>query len=246
VVSAPDGAHTWAPLNDHPSDKATYSFTITAPEHLAAVANGTLVEKESDAGWTTWRWEHDHPMASYLATMDIGDFEIVPDEAGSAVSSVPIRNVLPPDLASSIPEPLKKQGEMMQFLEQIFGPYPFEVYGIAVVGGYESALENQTLSVFGREIVEDRADEFEAVLVHELAHQWWGDAVSLADWRDIWLKEGLATYAEWLWLEHTEGPKKLEAAAREESDFVTAFGYPPPGDPPPYDLYNLSVYVWGR
>jgi len=245
VVSEPDGAHTWAPLNDHPSDKATYSFTITAPEHLTAVANGILVETESGAGWTTWRWEHDHLMASYLATMIIGDFEIVPDEAGSRLSSVPIRNVLPPDLASSIPESLKKQGEMMQFLEEIFGPYPFEVYGIAVVESYESALENQTLSVFGRVFMEDPSHELEATLVHELAHQWWGDAVSLADWRDIWLKEGLATYAEWLWLEHTEGPKKLETAAQQESDFVTALGYPPPGDPPPGDLYNVSVYVWG-
>ena len=245
VVSEPDGGHTWAPLNDHPSDKATFSFTITAPNAVTAVANGTLVETESDAGWTTWRWEHDHLMASYLATMIIGDFEIVPDEAGSAVAGVPIRNVLPPDLASSIPAPLKRQGEMMEFLEQIFGPYPFDVYGIAVVEGYESALENQTLSVFGRELIEDTPATLEAVLVHELAHQWWGDAVSLADWRDIWLKEGLATYAEWLWLEHTEGPADLEATVQQELAFMTAVGFPPPGDPPPYDLYNLSVYVWG-
>jgi len=245
VVSEPDGAHTWAPLNDHPSDKATFSFTITAPDAMTAVANGTLVEKESDAGWTTWRWEHDHPMASYLATMVIGDFEIVPDEAGSAVSSVPIRNVLPPDLASSIPAPLKRQGEMMQFLEEIFGPYPFEVYGIAVAENHESALENQTLSIFGRVFMEDSSYDLETTLVHELAHQWWGNAVSLADWRDIWLKEGLATYAEWLWLEHTEGRKELERTVQWERDFLTAVGFTPPGDPPPGNLYNLSVYVWG-
>jgi len=245
VVSEPDGAHTWAPLNDHPSDKATFSFTITAPDAVTAVANGILVETESDAGWTTWRWEHDHLMASYLATMIIGDFEIVPDEAGSAVSSVPIRNVLPPDLASSIPALLKRQGEMMEFLEQIFGPYPFEVYGIAVAENHESALENQTLSVFGRVFMEDSSYDLEATLVHELAHQWWGNAVSLADWRDIWLKEGLATYAEWLWLEHTEGPADLEATVQREFAFMTAVGFPPPGDPPPHDLYNLSVYVWG-
>ena len=99
---------------------------------------------------------------------------------------------------------------MVRVLERAFGPYPFDRYGIAVVGGFPAALENQTLSVFGRTMVE--APYFEYVLVHELAHQWFGDSVSVGEWSDIWLNEGFATYAELLWVEELYGP----GAYREE------------------------------
>ena len=150
-----------------------------------------------------------------LSTVVIGDLEIVIDEASTTVSSVPVRNVLPPDLAAAPPTPLERQGEMISFLSDLFGPYPFDEYGIAVVGDFEAALENQTLSIFGRDLVEFPAF-FETVLVHELAHQWFGNSVTPADWGDIWLNEGFATYAEWLWIEYTKGAAALEATVRGE------------------------------
>lgn len=245
VVAEPDGGRSWLPLNDHPSDKATYTFLITVPEPLIAAANGTLRERITDLGWSTWVWESTDPMASYLATVVIGDLELVPDEVSTAASGVAVRNVLPPDLAASTPVPLERQGEMISFFSELFGPYPFDAYGIAVVDGFEAALENQTLSIFGRGFVDFPAF-FETVLVHELAHQWFGNSVTPADWGDIWLNEGFATYAEWLWIEDTKGAAALEATVRgERNQLALAAALQPPGDPAADDLFSVSVYVWG-
>ncbi len=245
VVAEPDGGRSWLPLNDHPSDKATYTFLITVPEPLIAAANGSLRERITDLGWSTWVWDSPHPMASYLATVVIGDLEIVIDEASTAAASVPVRNVLPSDLAAAPPVPLERQGEMITFFEELFGPYPFDEYGIAVVDGFEAALENQTLSIFGRGLV-DFPSFFETVLVHELAHQWFGNSVTPADWGDIWLNEGFATYAEWLWIEHTRGPAALDATVRgERNRLALTADLRPPGNPAANDLFSVSVYVWG-
>ncbi|MDJ0497748.1 MAG: M1 family metallopeptidase [Acidimicrobiia bacterium] len=244
VVAEPDGGRSWLPLNDHPSDKATYTFLITVPEPLIAAANGTLQERITDLGWSTWVWESNDPMASYLATVVIGDLMVVPDETSTTESGVVVRNVLPRDLATDIPVPLERQGEMISFFAELFGPYPFEAYGIAVVGDFEAALENQTLSIFGRTFVEFPAF-FETVLVHELAHQWFGNSVTPADWGDIWLNEGFATYAEWLWIEETRGAAAYQATVNGERNRLALVDLPPPGNPPAEDLFNASVYVWG-
>jgi aminopeptidase N len=245
VVAEPDGGRSWLPLNDHPSDKATYTFLITVPEPLVAAANGTLRERITDLGWSTWVWESSDLMASYLATVVIGDLEIVVDEPSASTSGVPVRNVLPPDLAAALPTPLERQGEMIAFFSELFGPYPFDEYGIAVVEDFEAALENQTLSIFGRSLVDFPA-LFETVLVHELAHQWFGNSVTPADWGDIWLNEGFATYAEWLWIEHTKGRAALDATVTgERNRLALAANLRPPGDPAAEDLFSISVYVWG-
>jgi aminopeptidase N len=245
VIGEPDGGRAWLPLNDHPSDKATYTFMLTVPEPYVAAANGTLVEQITDLGWATWVWESTDPMASYLATVVIGELEIVEDPISTAASGVDVRNVLPPDLAATPPPALSTQGEMIAFFEDIFGPYPFEAYGIAVVDDFEGALENQTLSIFGRGFAESPRF-FETVLVHELAHQWFGDSVTPADWGDIWLNEGFATYAEWLWLEHTVGEAALLATVEgTRSQIALSPELEPPGNPPADDLFSASVYQWG-
>jgi aminopeptidase N len=245
VVAEPDGGRSWLPLNDHPSDKATYTFSVTVPEPLIAAANGILVERITDLGWSTWIWESAHPMASYLATVVIGELEIVEDEASTAASGIGIRNVLPPDLAASPPAALASQGEMIAFFAELFGPYPFESYGIAVVDGFEAALENQTISIFGRSFV-DNPQFFETVLVHELAHQWFGNSVTPADWGDVWLNEGFATYAEWLWLEHIRGDAAFASTVTgARNQMALASDLAPPGNPPAADLFNASVYVRG-
>ena len=193
VVAEPDAARSWLPVNDHPLDKATYTFMITVPDPLVAAANGILVETITDLGWATWVWESQSPMASYLATVIIGDLAIVSDEPSTELAGTPIRNVIPDDLSPGSLATLELHGEMIRFFETIFGPYPFEAYGLAVVEGFEAALENQTLSIFGRFMV-DFPQFFETVMVHELAHQWFGNSVSPADWGDIWLNEGPPSY----------------------------------------------------
>ena len=131
---------------------------------------------------------------------------------------------------------------MITLLDDIYGPYPFEAYGVLVVDeALGFALETQTLTIIGSDIAAEpgRADQ---ILLHELAHQWVGDAVSPATWKDIWLNEGFATYAEWLWLERT-GRRSAADSARQYEGAPELD--PPPGDPGPDELFSGPVYIRG-
>ncbi|CAA9296677.1 MAG: putative metallopeptidase [uncultured Actinomycetospora sp.] len=207
VVNEPEGAPTWYPVDDDPGDKATYTFRITVPEGKTAVANGLPVgDPVTRGGRTTWTWRASDPMASYLSTASIGDFRLTRD---TGPHGLPIINAVDRDVRGEALETtraaLARQPEMIRFFERRFGRYPFEAYGAIVDDdsvGY--ALETQTRPVYS-----GVADE--SVIAHELAHQWFGNAVSPAQWRHIWLNEGWATYAEWLWAEHRGGPTARES-----------------------------------
>jgi aminopeptidase N len=197
VASEPDGAATWFPTSDHPTDKASYDFTITVPEGLVAVANGLLKGSETVNGWTTWKWDAPDPMAAYLATATVGNFEL---KHSTSPSGVPIIDAIDKTLNPANYRALDLTGEMISFYEGIFGPYPFVAYGAIVDNdslGY--ALETQTRSIFSG----GRAPE--GTVAHELIHQWIGDDISVERWADIWHNEGWATYGTWLWNEHRGG-----------------------------------------
>ncbi|MGH9137189.1 MAG: M1 family metallopeptidase [Acidimicrobiales bacterium] len=245
VLSEPEGGATWFPVNDHPVDKATYRFLITVPEGTEAAANGVLTEERDNGdGTTTWIWTMDDPMASYLATVVIGDLIFEEEEEGPA--GVAIRNVYMEDVADAASAVFERQGEMIDFFDDLFGPYPFDVYGAVVVDvGLGLALETQTLSLFGRDIV-SAGSAAEFVVAHELAHQWFGNSVSLRTWQDIWLNEGFSTYAEWLWLDH-DGDTPLDVQVREARQFLRSTGSDDViiGDPGAADLFALAVYDRG-
>lgn len=263
VASEPDGAATWYPVSDHPSDKATYTFTLTVPEGRTAVANGILLDVTTENGLSTFTWRMDQPMASYLAMASVGDYTIVEaDPAGS----LPVRNVFPTRYVEAGETVFADQDEMLVFFGDTFGPYPFDAYGALVIPqALGFALETQSMSLFGLPaLMEGLAggSQSEEVIAHEMAHSWFGDAISPADWSDIWLNEGFATYASWLWFEHTRGPEVLDRIVREnygqfsgqaftDSGYTVAearrivsrFGAP--GDPPADDLFNMGVYFRG-
>lgn len=241
VVAEPDASNSWFPSNDHPTDKATYTFRITVPDGTVGIANGVLAETITDLGWATWVWEMRHPMATYLATVVTGPYEIVEDLSSSSASGVDVRNAL---LPGSEPAPvLTTQGEMISFFSELFGPYPFDAYGIVVVEDLAAALETQTFSVFGEQITE--GPSFERILVHEIAHQWFGNLVSPATWRDTWLNEGFATYGEWLWTEYRNGREALDRGIGQERDRLATLVDIAPAAPPDEELFGVAVYRVG-
>ena len=246
VLSEPDGAADFFPVNDHPLDKATYTFHVTVPSPLEVAANGTLIEAMDNGNSTTFTFEVRDPMASYLATIDIDEFDI---ETMESKGGIPIRNYYSSDLPKEVRKPFARQGEMLDYFSNVFGQYPFEVYGSLVMNtDFGAALENQTLSIYGKDMIDlDNLENTELVVAHELAHQWFGDSVSVADWSDIWLNEGFATYAEGLWLEHLYGKEGMNGFVRYQyNQVISSPGhFVPPGDPPPDDLFNDGVYVWG-
>jgi aminopeptidase N len=247
VLGEPDGASAWFPSNDHPSDKATYTFNVTVPRGVEVGANGVLAERtDLDAQQTTWRWEMAQPMASYLATVVTGDFTIVEDETREGL---PVRHFFPPRSTDAATHDFGRTPEMIEHFQSLFGPYPFDAYGVVVIPRELGvALETQTLSLFGTDFVTgDR--ETEGIAAHELAHQWFGNSVTPSTWRDLWLNEGFATYAEYLWLEHTDPGVDLDRLLGEVREDVLEYledvQVGPPGDPGVETLFEVPVYYGG-
>ncbi|MVO87876.1 M1 family peptidase [Streptomyces sp. p1417] len=205
AVGEPAGSMAWFPSNNHPSDKAAYDIQITVPKGLQAISNGELTKETTTNGRTTFAWHTAEPMASYLATLAIGEYDTKKSMTSKANSGIPVFTAIDPTLPEGKYEKtekvLAKIPEIMDWAELNFGDYPFSSTGAIVDGrvdlGY--ALETQTKPVFPVEAADA------STLVHELAHQWFGNSVTPKSWQDMWLNEGFATYAEWLWEEDNGG-----------------------------------------
>jgi aminopeptidase N len=236
VVSECIGASSWFPCNDHPSDKATFAFEITVPRPYTAAANGLLVELREEDEQRTFVFRARDPMASYLATLNVAEFGVL-EEVGPR--GMPIRTYHPLDASAAELADFRRQGEVLEYLETKFGPYPFECIGAVIayenIGG---ALECQTLPVYGRGCTLP-------VIVHEIAHQWFGNAVSPALWRDMWLNEGFASYAEWLWREREFGTPGYEGAAGNAYERLRQGKVGSPYDPGVTRVFGARVYTRG-
>jgi aminopeptidase N len=233
---------TWYPVSDHQTDKATYSFQITVPDGKVAVANGLPAQDPvTDNGWTTWYWNAPDQQASYLTTASVGDYDL---RYAVTDGGLPIIDAVDDNLtstnAATTEASLDQQADMIAFFEETFVPYPFNSYGSIVDDdsvGY--ALETQTRPVYSRVARE-------STVAHELAHQWFGNAVSPARWQDIWLNEGWATYAEWLWSDDSGGDSaqtSFEAVMDIPAD--DAFWSLVIADPGPLGLFHGAVYDRG-
>lgn len=243
-VNEPDGVSTWMPANDHPTDKATWTFRLTVPSGTEAVANGALVDIVADDDSTTWVWEQDEPMASYLALLLVDDYDLVDDGSIEvAGDTVELRHVVPSDERRALDRYLAVTRDQLEFFTELFGPYPFDRYGLALADSQPGlAMETQSLSLFSIADLDGTLGPLQQLLLaHELAHQWFGNAVSPATWDDIWLNEGFATYAQMLWFDEI-GLSTLDREAELALSSLPADGWPLSQ---PTDLFGSVSYNGG-
>ncbi|MEU1319591.1 M1 family metallopeptidase [Streptomyces tibetensis] len=250
MANQADAAHLVFPCNDHPSDKAMFTIRVTAPDGHTAVANGLPAGTETSRGTTTWTYRTQHPMATELAQVSIGRSTVL---HRTGPHGLPVRDVVPTEHRKALEPWLEKTPGQITWMENKVGRYPFETYGLLMADasiGFE--LETQTLSLFERDLFTDRAHPswyVESIMVHELAHQWFGNSVSPRTWSDLWLNEGHATWYEALYAEERGGKPMRDRmkAAYGASDRWRAAGGPPaaPKAPDPgrkTDIFRPNVY----
>jgi aminopeptidase N len=244
VASEPDGSRYWFPCNDHPRDKATYRFELTVPDGMTGVANGKLIGQPKavpDAfpggkDGKLYIWEHNYPAATAFVTVAVAKYERLD---GRSPKGIPLRSYVFPDQVERFQSYENHIGEMIDWLSDQFGPYPFEEFGYVMVRGLGASLETQTM------VVLDEAMLNEETLVHEMAHMWFGDWVSLDSWGDIWRSEGFATYTQFMWAARDK-PDQLEQTILGIENFISdnPSGYPL-NYPPREEMFGSDSYIKG-
>ncbi|TAH34492.1 MAG: hypothetical protein EYC70_16280 [Planctomycetota bacterium] len=202
----PDGAHHFFPCNDHPSDKARFDVVVRVPLGSYAAATGELRGLGFEPGSRSFHWGTDRPTAPYLLALAAGAYAPI-----LRPGTPPLLDLAWPEDEEQVRNSLADTARMIPFLAERYGPYPFERYGHVFTARAVGGLENQTMTVLGREA---GLDGDPALIVHELAHQWFGDWVSPRQWRDLWLNEGWATYLELRWREAQGGAEERARTLR--------------------------------
>jgi aminopeptidase N len=238
TMQEPFGAFTWYPVNDHPSDKAFYDATIRTDAGLTSVFNGTLEDDSTTGDTTTRRWHMSQPAASYLVTVAIGEYE---PTGANGPAGLPITYWTE---SRRLPRQLAESPQMLRWLVDLLGPYPFDTAGVVVVPA-ASAMETQTMVTLGVGVLRDY-EYGRTVVLHEYAHQWLGDAVTPDSWPDLWLNEGLTMYVQLMWEDHV-GISDVDASIAEWSrrDNADRAGYGPPGAYEEGEWGSVNVYFSG-
>ncbi|MGB7685250.1 MAG: M1 family metallopeptidase [Solirubrobacterales bacterium] len=238
ALGEPVGTASWLPCNNTPRDKADFSFRITVPERLKGVANGRLLAVRRHSGLKTFTWDVSQSMAPYLAVIAIGRGKLV----RTKIAGKPAWTMVDSRLAKPSRGALRALPEIVRFESQVFGPYPFDTLGSIVdLAPVDYALETQTRPIY-------TGTPNRATMVHEMAHQWFGDSVGLTRWPEIWLNEGFATWAEWYYAERHGGRSARQVFNRLYRTPASAKGFwnPPPGRPgTPKNLFADSIYLRG-
>jgi aminopeptidase N len=247
ALGQPEIAAWWFPSNDHPRDKASFDLRITVPRGHQAISNGRLIGVHRSHAKSTWHWRMPKPMATYLAFAAMGHYDIM---RGKTRSGRPYLYAVSKTLNKKVQrhsrKAMRKTAAATEFLTKTWGRYPFgQIGGVVPSGNFGYALENQTRPVY--DSVWFQFAPVSSVIVHEMAHQWFGDAVSLRRWQDIWLNEGFATYSEWLWAAHNGGDsanKRFHRHYRRAGPH-SSFWDLRIGDPGPHRIFANPVYVRG-
>ncbi|MGW7364431.1 M1 family metallopeptidase [Streptomyces sp. NPDC054841] len=243
ALGEPTGSMAWFPGNHHPSDKATYDITVTVPKPLTAVSNGELRQQRPtvDGSGTTFVWHSGEPMASYLATVGIGAYDF---KISHPAQGVPVYTAVDKTVTAQSAALLARIPEVLAWEQENFGPYPFSSTGAIVdTDVFENPKRVYALETQSRPVYPDGTFDMN-FLVHELAHQWYGNSVSPKTWQDMWLNESFAMYAEWLYDEDFNGipaQKRFEQAFAVDSNWA----FPPAEPPTAADISGDPVYGRG-
>jgi aminopeptidase N len=250
AIGEPEIAWWWYPSNDHPLDKATFDVSVSVPDGVEAISNGSMPRPpvRETLGYTRWSWRSLKPQATYLTFLTVGQYDVTTDttEGGQPVYNA-YSQLLTPDFRAAAEASVERTTEITEWESTVFGPWPFEARGgvVAPPDTLGFALENQTRPNYAAGFFRRGANT--SVVVHENAHQWFGDSVSVAEWQHIWLNEGFASYAEWLWSE-----KNDEGTAQEIFDYLYATSPDDapiwtvaPADPGVAELFGDAVYDRG-
>ena len=250
TMSEPSDARYWMPCYDDPSDKALSEISVRVPKGFVAASNGTLVNTtDNHDGSVTFNWAEGYPIATYLMCATAAQFSVEQSNyvESSGVSSMPVQYyVYPEDSSAAVSNSecnIDSVVSMIKFYASIYGEYPFEKYGMTGIEPFKyGGMEHQTITTLNR-----RYEFSRRVVAHELAHQWWGDMVTLGTWNDIWLNESFATYSEAMQLQHlspSEFENEMQSYASGYFLEDSTIRYPIYAPPPGY-LFGLAEYYKG-
>ena len=241
TMQEPFGAYTWYAVNDQPSDKALYDFTIRVPAPWVGVANGTMTSKEQEGDQTVTHFRLEEPAASYLTTIGIGDYEL---HTQTTASGTPV-NLWTLRRQSAALSDLRFAKDAIEWIERRLGPYPFSSAGILLTDS-QSGMETQTLISLGyNDYITSKP-----VIVHEMVHQWYGDLVTPSDWRDVWMNEGMAMYLQLVYEARSKGRPADTAMSGElafDQELRDAAGPPGAFDPAMFgssNVYYCAALMW--
>ncbi|MGC4892890.1 M1 family metallopeptidase [Micromonospora sp. DT31] len=238
TMQEPFGALTWYPANDQPSDEALYDIRVTVPAGWSAIASGTPAGQSG----TTFTYRSTDPVATYLTTLAVGKYQKL---TATGPRGIPLTYWYRKGVDDKLVPYLKKSPQYLTWLEKKFGPYPFPSGGVVVVDS-ASGMETQQMITMGGKIENTRArrDRWGSDVVHEYAHQWFGNSVTPTTWTDLWLNEGWASYAQDLYTQET---LKLSDASLDRylsaADAALRKKLGPPGKPDPKRFAEGNVYL---
>jgi aminopeptidase N len=239
----PNRAHYWFPAIDHPYDKATVEFFVTAPDRYDVIANGSLVETASKQnGARLTHWSEAVPIPTYCMVIGATEFSIINvGAARGAPGGTQIFYYLYPKDRDSGVKDFGRAYEMVEFYANLIGPYPYEKLALVQSSTRFGGMENSS-SIFFDERAFGGSRRLEGTVAHEIAHQWFGDSVTESDWHHLWLSEGFATYFGHLFFERADGRDEfVRLLAEDKQSYLKAYAADPRPiyDPSITDLFKL-------